>query len=174
MKMVGDDLVKWQEEQNKRLYERKKPVTFNEWKARKLRENSERTQREEEETKVTSKRLSEKVNMIVFQYFKASVEGIMRPWDYVLVPKIKGLKRGKTTLRDGIVACDLAHDSNIFNTPEDYRNYPPPEEMTDEQILEVLSKNLPTKPFFVETQKGSPQNPHYGLTRVELKRMLKP
>lgn len=176
----NEEIMKWVEETRGK-------ITFKEWKTQDLRKSDEQARRSEEEARKRDKAFSERVNKLVFANFVPERDGEMVPWDDVLIPdlglKQGGKKIGKVTIRDGILASDIASDSNVLDGSPRFKGdvvsketkvTPPPfKSMSDEQLLQVLFKNLPNKTFFLEEQRGNSKmgNVHYGLTGILLKRM---
>jgi len=136
------EMIRWQEEQNERLSQRKKPETFGVWRTRKNREHAELIRRQREEAKRTDAEERQRVNKTVLAYFRPEIDGEVREW----TDKMGTHRFSRWSLKKMLGELDIAGDSNIFDGhPTDWIL-----EATDEELLAVLSQKLPAKPYYYD------------------------
>lgn len=133
--MVNEQLVRFIEEQNQRLSERKKPETFGVWKTRKNREHDLRVKQANKETMKRAKEQKKRVEEIIETFFLPEVNGQVRQWNDVVA--------GKTTCKDA------AKDFEFTDCLSKICVSTPISEMTDEMLLNNLSQYLPGEKFEV-------------------------
>ena len=98
-------------------------------------------------------------------YFMPDVDGEIKPWN----DKLGAHRFSRTTIRKLLVErFNVADDGNIFG-----RSKAAPkriEEMTDEELLMVLSRNLPDAEYFATIKQ---KDGYFREVKVTFKRMKK-
>jgi len=143
MKLPGnEEMLRFIEEQNMRLHQKRKPESFSEWRTRKIREADERLTRQREEGKRRAAEEKQRVDKTILAYFRPEIDGKIREWD----DRMGSHRFSRWNLKKMLGELDIAGDSNIFDgCPTGWIL-----EATDEELLATLSQNLPSKPYYYD------------------------
>lgn len=137
-----EEMLRFIEEQNNRLSQRKKPETFGAWRRRKTREHDELIRRQREDLKRRGAEETQRVNKTILAYFRPEIDGEIREWD----DRMGSHRFTRWSLKKMLEHFNIADDSNVFDgCPSGWIL-----EASDEELLAVLSQNLPAKPFYYD------------------------
>jgi len=136
------ETLRFIEEQNMRLHQKKKPESFSEWRTRKNRETDERLTRQREEGERRAVEIKQRVNKMIVAYFRPEIDDKIREW----TDRMGSHRFSRWNLKKMLGELDIAGNANIFDgCPSGWIL-----EATDEELLAVLSQNLPAKPFYYD------------------------
>ena len=140
----NEEILRYTEEQLQRIAEGKKPELHREWSVRRIREAETRRRKTNLEAEIKEKNLKKRIYGLIEEYFAVEdqLDEKILPWNH----KLSGRGFTRTTLKKAVEDMNLQNDSNVF--------FPKPArfDMSNEELLAILSKNLPDKTCYVEVE----------------------